>query len=166
MSDTTTRLNLPFIIAGQAQKEVSHNEALMLIDTIVQPVVVEVAPSTQPVAPVVGQCWIVGAGATGLWAGRGDQMACWTDGGWRFVAPFSGMTIWSLADALPVQFGATGWAKGQIRANSLHIGSQQIVGPRGQAISEPVGGTVIDAEARLAIGQILARLRTHGLISA
>ena len=32
MSDTTTHLGLPYLLAAQAQKHVTHNEALRLLD--------------------------------------------------------------------------------------------------------------------------------------
>ena len=36
MSESTARLALPLIAPGQAQKEVSHNEALAALDLLVQ----------------------------------------------------------------------------------------------------------------------------------
>ena len=36
MPDTTPHLGLPLIAASQAQKHVTHNEALGLLDTLVQ----------------------------------------------------------------------------------------------------------------------------------
>ena len=35
MSDTTTNLQMPYILAAQAQKHVTHNEALRLLDGLV-----------------------------------------------------------------------------------------------------------------------------------
>jgi Protein of unknown function (DUF2793) len=127
--------------------------------------VIDVAPLTVPAAPVPGQSWIVGASPTGAWAGHSGHIACWTDGGWRFAVPVSGMSCWSLADSLPVQFGTSGWIKGRLTGSSVYTGNQQVVGPRQSAVADPTGGTVIDAEARLAVAQLLAKLRTHGLIS-
>jgi HK97 family phage major capsid protein len=51
------------------------------------------------------------------------------------------------------------------RADRLLVGGQQVVGARGAAIPAPTGGSTIDAEARSAIGNILAALRNHGLIA-
>jgi Protein of unknown function (DUF2793) len=87
MPDVTDRLSLPLLVAGQAQKEVTHNEALTLIDFLAQPVVVAVAPVSVPAAPTLGQSWIVGAAPTGAWAGKAAHIASWTSGGWRFCAP-------------------------------------------------------------------------------
>lgn len=38
MMDDTPRWTLPLLAAGQAQKEMTHNEALSLLDLIVHPV--------------------------------------------------------------------------------------------------------------------------------
>ena len=35
----TPRLKMPFIVAGQAQKEVAHNEALTILDSLCAPAV-------------------------------------------------------------------------------------------------------------------------------
>lgn len=41
----------------------------------------------------------------------------------------------------------------------------KVVGSRGSAITDPTGGSTVDAQARTAIGQILTALRGHGLIA-
>ena len=43
MSDATTNLLLPYILAAQAQKHVTHNEALRLLDGLVQLSVLDLA---------------------------------------------------------------------------------------------------------------------------
>ncbi len=165
MTEVTSRLAFPMLVAGQAQKEIWHNEALMLADALVQSVVVAVGITTPPPLPAPGQCWIVGAAPTGLWLGKPNNLACWTDGGWRFAAPFEGMSCWSIADSLPVHFSSGTWQKGILAAISLTIGGQQVVGSRKPAIANPGGGTTIDAESRLAVTAILGALRGHGLIA-
>jgi hypothetical protein len=149
MSETTDRLALPMLAVAQAQKEMTHNEALALLDMAVQPVVQAVAPATVPATPATGQCWIVGPTATGAWNGQAGAIAAWTAGGWRFLAPFEGMTAWSLADQGPVRREAGAWR----------------IAARQAAIATPVAGTTIDAESRAAIGAILSVLRANGAIS-
>jgi Protein of unknown function (DUF2793) len=165
MPDVTDRLSLPLLVAGQAQKEVTHNEALTSLDFLTHPVVDAVAPVSVPAAPTLGQSWIVGAAPTGAWAGKEAHIASWTSGGWRFCAPREGMCIWSIADTLFVRRTSSDWIIGAATASTLSIGGQQVVGPRAVAISNPSGGSSIDAESRLAIGAILSALRSHGLIS-
>ena len=49
MTLQTDRFALPLLATAQAQKEMTHNEALALLDAVVQPVVVAVAPASVPV---------------------------------------------------------------------------------------------------------------------
>ena len=91
MTDTSARFAWPFILPGQAQKEAYHNEALSLIDAALHAAVQEDPVATPPAGPEEGRCWIVADGATGAWTDRTDSLACWTGGGWRFVAPLPGM---------------------------------------------------------------------------
>lgn len=145
----TARWALPLLDAGQAQKEMRVNEALARLDLLAQASVVAVGVNTPPASPGEGQCWIVGTAPTGVWAGQGAALAGWTGGGWRFAAAREGMGVWSAAD------GA--WA--------VRAGGQWRVGAV-TAISEPVGGTTVDVEARAALTQVLAALRGHGLIAS
>ena len=162
----TDRLSLPLLAVAQAQKEMTHNEALALLDAAVQPVIVAVAPAAVPASPAIGQCWIVGSAASGAWAGHDGALAAWTQGGWRFVAAFEGMAVWSIADQAIARRGATSWSIGTVTARSVSIGGLQVVGPRTGAIAAPAGGSIVDGEARAALTAVLAALRTHGLISA
>ncbi len=161
----TDRLGLPLLAAAQAQKEVTHNEALAQLDALVQPVVVAVAPPDVPAAPMPGQAWIVGSAPVGAWAGQAHALATWTSGGWRFAPPFDGMTIWSLADATSWRRESAAWSKGVVTGTSLVLNGVPVLGARGAAIAEPAGGPLVDEQARTAISAIISALRGHGLIS-
>jgi Protein of unknown function (DUF2793) len=165
MTDMSDRLALPLIAPGQAQKEMMHNEALARLDIMVQPVVQAIAPSAIPANPQPGQCWIVGNGATGVWAGHDGALAAWTGGGWRFVEAFEGMTVWSLADALLAIRSETSWTIGQVNSRQIRVENVRVLTVRQPAIATPAGGTTVDGESRATIANILAALRTHGLIA-
>ena len=66
----TSRLGLPFLSTGQAQKEFTHNEALQTLDLAVAAAVEESARADPPLSPAIGDCYIVGASATGEWSGK------------------------------------------------------------------------------------------------
>ena len=166
MSETTARHGLPLIQPGQAQKELTHNEALALIDLLVQPAVVAVGTDTPPTTPATGQCWIIGSSPTGAWAGHAHALAGWTGGGWRFAAPTPGMTIWIGGAAGFARWDGSAWLSGVLTASSLRIDGQQVVGTRTAAIADPAGGATLDSEARAVIAQILTALRHHGLVAA
>ncbi|MFM9978882.1 MAG: DUF2793 domain-containing protein [Sphingomonadaceae bacterium] len=162
----TDRLKLPLLAAAQTQKEMTHNEALAVADIAVQAVVVAVAPTTVPTAPVIGQCWIVNDTPTGAWAGQSGAIACWTSAGWRFLAPFEGLMAWSLADGVMVRWTASGWAIGALTAATLSVGGERVIAARQPRVPAPSGGGTVDNEARAALGALIAGLEAHGLFSA
>ena len=162
----TARLALPLLAAGQAQKEMTHNEALATLDIAVQASVAAVGVNGPPAAPLEGDAWIVGAAPSGDWAGQAGAIASWTAGGWRFLAPAEGLAAWSRADSAVARYRAGGWEVGVVRGSRLVIGGNPVVGARQPAIADPGAGRTIDSEARQALGQILATLRAHGLIAS
>ena len=81
--DATPRWGLPLLFAGQAHKELAHNEALVLIDALLHGRVESAAINAPPEDPAPGQCWIVANAGQGAWEGRSGSVACWTDGGSR-----------------------------------------------------------------------------------
>jgi hypothetical protein len=56
----TSRLGLPYIVTSQAQKEVTHNASLDILDALLQAAMVSVSVNTPPGSPVAGDCYIVG----------------------------------------------------------------------------------------------------------
>ncbi|QKV18778.1 DUF2793 domain-containing protein [Oricola thermophila] len=106
--DTTPNLKMPYIMPSQAQKHVTHNEALRALDAIVQLGVVSVA-SAPPASPLDGERHIVGEGASGAWQGREGQVAAWQDGAWAFHAPRAGWLAWVAENGELLVFDGTGW---------------------------------------------------------
>jgi hypothetical protein len=164
MSDATPRYGFPYLHSGQAQKEVYHNEALALADMLVQANALSATLSDPPVSPLAGECWIVGDAPSGAWAGRSGTLACWSEGGWRFIAPQAGMRVRVEDEGLDYLHDGEGWSKGALRPDGFYLSDVRIVGARAPAISPPAGGAVADSEARTAILAILYALENHGLI--
>ena len=162
----SARFALPLLAAGQAQKEVVHNESLQLLDLIVAAGVEEEPLAAPPTDPQVGATYIVGTGATGEWAGHDQCLAGYTAGGWRFIVPREGTLAYVVSASVWIVFRAGSWETGAIRGQSLMLGGEQVVSTRGAAIAAPAGGTTVDAQARSTIGLILSALRTHGLIES
>lgn len=105
----TPRLTLPYIEAAQAQKHVTHNEALGLLDQLVQAAVLDRDLSTPPSSPTEGDCYIPAAGATGAWAGKVGSLAYRRDGVWLFAAPKVGWMVWVIDEVQPIAFDGTTW---------------------------------------------------------
>jgi len=163
MTERSARFALPFILPGQAQKEVFHNEALAALDGIVHPAVQGIA-AAPPANPADGEGWIVAAGAGGEWSGRGGQLALRTAGGWRFVPPVPGMSLWDQGAGHARYWTGSAWSDGKLPVAGIVIGGVQVVGSRLPAVPSPSGGTTIDAEARAAVQAVIVSLKTHGLI--
>jgi hypothetical protein len=157
----SARFALPFIMPGQAQKELFHNEALARVDALLH-LAVEGEAGEPPMPAAAGSCWIVKDGA-GEWAGRDGEIACRTSGGWRYVVPQAGTTAWHKISGLRLVWNGADWDDGAVTTSGVRIGGVQVVGPRQPTILSPSQGTVIDAESRSAIAQIIVALRTHGL---
>jgi Protein of unknown function (DUF2793) len=91
----TPHFPLPYLYATQSGKEVTHNEALLLIDLLLHRRAVAVGGDPMNLtAPTDGQAWIVATDAAGDWAGRDGQIALYGAGGWRFITPPNGMILW------------------------------------------------------------------------
>lgn len=166
MAEITPRLALPLLQAGQAQKEIYHNEALALLDIALAAAVEAVGIDAPPPSPVAGQCWLVGSHPTGDWDGAANAIAGWTSGGWRFVPARTGMVVWSIADQLFAGFNGIDWQVGAVLASRVMIGGVQVVGPQRESIAQPNGGAIVDVEARATLEAVLATLRGHGLIAS
>jgi Protein of unknown function (DUF2793) len=162
----SARLNLPFLSAGQAQKEFFHNEALQMLDLLVAAAVEEGPRSNPPASPVVGACYIVGASPSGGWVGKDGCIAGFTSGGWRFIPATEGMIAFVKSAEVWAGYRSGAWELGIVRGASLVLDGNQVVGSQLAAIAGPSGGTVVDTESRTAINQILAALRQHGLIDS
>ena len=109
MSDATTHLLLPYILAAQAQKHVTHNEALRLLDGLVQLSVLDRDLTAPPGSPADGDRYIVASGATGDWAGWDLNVALWTDGAWLRLPPRTGWRAWVEDEGLLLVYDGAGW---------------------------------------------------------
>jgi hypothetical protein len=107
----TPNLALPLMDADQAQKHLTYNEALMLLDGLVQLTVVSAAVSTPPAEPAEGQRWIVAAGATDDWEGEDGNVALWVDDQWRFFEPQTGWTAYDQDTGTLLSFSSGAWSQ-------------------------------------------------------
>lgn len=109
MSDTTARLGLPVIAPSQAQKHVTHNEALQILDRLSQLVLTGVGTEAPPAAPSPGEIHAVGPAPTGDWAGQAGMLAQWVEPAWQFMTPQEGWSGWDAEHERLVVYGTNGW---------------------------------------------------------
>jgi len=112
MSDTP-RLGLPLLAAGQAQKHVTHNDALMRLDALVHLVVASRTQTVPPASPAETSAYIVPAGGTGVFAGHQDELAIFEDGAWNFLPPRAGWQAWVTDEAEHHVWTGMQWRRSQ-----------------------------------------------------
>jgi hypothetical protein len=156
------RHGMPFLVAGQAQKEVTHNEALQAIDMKLHLGVASRSVSEAPDTPVAGDAYIVPSGATGVWSGAEGSIALFDGFGWAYSVPVRGSVAW-VADERCMVVWEGSWSSGW-PVSSLIVGTRVLFGAPAIAISGPQGGTVVDAEARAALLDLLSALRDQGIL--
>jgi hypothetical protein len=142
MSDTTTNLLLPYILAAQAQKHVTHNEALRILDGLVQLSVLDRDLTAPPGSPADGDRYIVAPGATGDWSGWDGDVALFTDGAWLRLPPRAGWLVWVQDEARALVWISTVWtpldlAMGLLsQAASVDVARGALGGTTGMAVLE------------------------------
>lgn len=97
MTEQTTHLALPYILPSQAQKHVTHNEALQRLDGTVQ-MVIKSEVATPPQDALEGDCHLIGSAAAQDWAGKSGQLAFRQDDAWLYITPRNGWRAWFAAD--------------------------------------------------------------------
>jgi hypothetical protein len=109
MTDSTPRAQAPLLAAAQAQKHVTHNEALLQFDALLCCRILDRDLTAPPGSPSDGDTYLVAASATGDWAGQDYNIAFCVDGGWRFYAPFEGLSAFIADEAVMLVYTTSGW---------------------------------------------------------
>jgi hypothetical protein len=145
----TPRHSLPELFVGQAQKEITHNEALARIDALLHPEIQAVLTAPPPILLEAdnGKCWIIADSANGVWAGKVGQIARWSAGSWRYMVPVDGMSVWHVTGNNRLFYIGGNWIEPTV-------------------IATPAGGTIVDVEVRAAVAAILDHLRQISHISS
>lgn len=135
----SAKLRIPLIAGSQAQKHVTHNEAMTLLDTLVQLSVLDRDLAAPPADPAEGDAYIVageaGDGtASGAWTGWEARVARFIDGAWRSYPPGEGegrgWLAWVMDEDAMVRFDGTRWELAGIEGPQ---GPQGPEGPQGPA---------------------------------
>lgn len=143
----TGRYQLPLLAVSQAHKEVTHNEALVLIDALLHLSVESALPAPPSVDDSdIGKCWLIAGTPNGPWANRSGQIAIWTGGSWRFLPPHAGMRLWNKSTGCQNMYIVDQWTSPA-------------------EIPNPAGGSVVDIEARVVLALILQYFRSIGILA-
>ncbi|MCC5977064.1 MAG: DUF2793 domain-containing protein [Salinarimonas sp.] len=105
----TPHLALPLLAAAQAQKHVTHNEALLLIDALAQIAIDARDLDAPPTEPDEGMRVIVGPEASGDFTGQEGMIALFDAGSWRFLAPHAGWLAYDAGEAALLMHDGSVW---------------------------------------------------------
>jgi hypothetical protein len=145
--DASENLNLPYILPAQAQKHVTHNEAIKAIDALLHLAVGSRSMTNPPASPAAGDRYIVPTGATGAWTGQGKAVAAWQDGVWTFYGPRDGWLAYATDENRMLTFEDGDWALATVNV----------------AIPVEVGiNTAADATNRLAVASPASLFTNEG----
>lgn len=164
MSDSV-RWALPFLAAGQAQKEVTHNQAIAGVDRLLHLAVCSRSAPAPPATSLPGDTYIVGTNPAGVWPGSPAMLATFDGSGWITTEPQIGCLAWVIDEMQFIVFTSVGWSAGGWPAQGLRIGERTVLGAAPVAIAAPDGGTVVDTQCRLAFSGLIAALVAQGVIS-
>ncbi|NIX76906.1 DUF2793 domain-containing protein [Microvirga terricola] len=126
---STPHLALPLLAAAQAQKHVTHNEALTSLDALLHLAVKEKNRTSAPARPEEGDRYLVGAGGAGVFAGHENEIALFDLGVWRFFTPRPGWRAYVEAEDRILAFDGVSWrdlghyGRDLSRAERLGIGT-------------------------------------------
>lgn len=143
--DRTRNLKLKYIVASQAQKEVTINEDLNVLDMLVQATAKGIA-NTPPESPAEGDMYIIGDAPAGAWEGKAKHLAGFFAGVWLIVAPRDGWRVW-LDEGKAMRYQGGAWAdEGVLTLSIVKLNSNGYIeqGKRdtGDAISGNGGANV------------------------
>lgn len=108
---TTPRFSLPELVVAQSNKEITHNEALAIIDVCMGGIFDSVN-TTPPASPTNGQVTLVAHSATtGVFVGHEDKLAYWRTSvnAWQYVTPIVGVEFRDISSDAVWRWSGTAW---------------------------------------------------------
>lgn len=142
MPDSSPRLELPYLLPSQAQKHVTHNEALARLDTLVQLTVQALDAESPPAEPQAGQVFGLGPAPVSDWAGQEGRLAVWDGVAWGFVSPAEGWRAFDLTAGRLMAFSGGAWVP-------VAPAPQDLAGVGIGTTSDPVNRLAVAADATL-----------------
>ncbi len=152
MTLKTSRHKLPLLAVGQAQKEYTHNEALLLVDNLLNLSILSIVDRPEDIEPeaieqtIEGEssAWLISDTPSDAWSQRANHIIISTANGFRYLEPVENMRIHNVQSGCLMVYKDMSWS-----IAPTHAG--------------PTGGDIIDSQARDSIAAILDNLRQFGL---
>jgi hypothetical protein len=149
---------IPYVAAQQAQPEVTHNEAIAVMQALMKGVV-NMTTATPPGSPTDGDAYVIAASPTGAWAGRAGAIAVYVGNAWRFIpgntsagsaiamgARHEGMRVYNQADDRTWIWSGAAWVP-MLKQNGLF----EVIAASAVAVSHTAGATTEQVLATVTI---------------
>ena len=107
---TTANLAIAELAESQSGKATTVNEALHVLDALVQCAIIDRDLTAPPGSPVDGDVYIPAATATGAWAGKENQLAHWDVNSWKFYPPEEGWLCYVRDENALLNYTGSAWA--------------------------------------------------------
>jgi len=140
--DTSENLKLPYIMPNQAQKHVTHNEAVRHLDALVQMGVASRTLSLPPTEPQTGARFIVAENAQDEWLGKTGHVAAFQDGAWQYYIPQDGWTAWVTQEQKLLVYNNAQWQ--EVTSAGSNVDQLQLLGINTSASAESRFGVQSD----------------------
>lgn len=167
---TSTKLGIPYVAASQATPEVTHNQALYLLEAFTRGVK-DRTNNPPGGTPADGDTYLVGTAGTGAWAGKDNCIAVYVSNTWRFCPGFDsdgaqiamgadqeGMHIYVQDEDLLYKWTGSVWvphaktpivAVGGLPAAATYPGARYIVNDANATLAAGIGTTVAAGGANI-----------------
>jgi hypothetical protein len=145
-----------YIDEDQAQKGVTHNQGIQRLAAMSQIAVTNRTTTAPPGSPALGQQWIVGTGATGLWAGHDGDLVTWY-AGWVFQDPLEGWWAYDQGADEYVKYTGSAW----VVHSSFQTGWGAITGTLSRAGFDTSSITLVNLAQ--VVGQLITDLKAGKL---
>lgn len=159
----TPRLGLPLIAAGQSQKDVTHNEAVLALDRLVALAIASRNVAVPPPAPAIGACYIVPTGAAAAWGHPDGSLVHWQGAAWLAQTPRDGQIAVVVDEAILLVY--LGSWRSNLPVAGLAIGARTVLAASPAAITPPAGGATVDTEARAVLAALVSALQQQGILA-
>ncbi|MFP4104809.1 MAG: DUF2793 domain-containing protein, partial [Phycisphaerae bacterium] len=132
---TTPITGMPEISESQANKYLTHNEALRRIEALSFRALSRTT-TDQPSSPDAGDVYILPDDATGDdWNGEDGNVAYYDGSVWNFITPFEGLSLWISDDDEIRTYDGSEWVVAGDSAVSAHAAETETHGaPSGERL--------------------------------
>jgi hypothetical protein len=133
-------LDFTLLTEGQYQKEITVNNALIILELIAAGGVIDRDLTAPPGSESEGDAYLVADSATGDWSGHDGKIAIYLNGGYFLVVPVAGLRLYVQDENVMLAYNGTSWQTLEITTQMFPI--TDIVGTTHTATASNLGALI------------------------